>query len=398
MHRNGLRVLLCGLAVWSLGVGGRDSESGPGGKPAQSDSARTESAKPAQGDSARTQPAMPAKGNSARTQSATLTAPAAVSVPQDRIDAVNDLVQTFTDPVLAEQVSGFKELLSRAFGQGHLLREQYPGAPNLAEVRTAMLRIVDQADRLLKSDVPVEDKVWVDGLKMAILLENSASAAAKARQQIRGFVGRYENTAMEGLAVALGHGLAEHVGDAALKDELLKLMKAKYAACTEVRVYLKSIGKIEVPSFEGKEFVAELTRLDGSRLRLSDDLKGKVVVVHFWATWCGPCKAALPELRELYAKYKDKGLEIVSISFDEVRSALDSYLKENPLPWIITCSGKDMMSDPTAGKYYIDAVPGYWLVGPDGRIISSDARGKLDKLIPLALERLKASEETPVKP
>jgi len=135
----------------------------------------------------------------------------------------------------------------------------------------------------------------------------------------------------------------------------------------------------------GKPFKAELTRLDGSKLVLPDDLKGKVVLVDFWATWCPPCVASVPELKRLYGKYHGQGLEIVGISLDEDRSALERFIKDRDLAWIHTFSGMQW-ADPTAKDHGVDSIPNTWLVGRDGMIITDQAEQRLEESIADALK------------
>ncbi len=101
--------------------------------------------------------------------------------------------------------------------------------------------------------------------------------------------------------------------------------------------------------------------------------RGKVVLVDFWATWCGPCLAELPNVKEAYEKYHDKGFEVVGVSLDDRRTALDSFLEKNPLPW--TQLHEDGGS-PMAEHYGINAIPFIALVGKDGKVISTEARGR----------------------
>jgi peroxiredoxin len=88
----------------------------------------------------------------------------------------------------------------------------------------------------------------------------------------------------------------------------------------------------------------ELKDANGALVRLSD-LKGKVVVVNFWATWCGGCQTEIPWFVEFYNKYKDAGLEIVGVSLDEDGwKSVRPYLKENAIPYHIALAS-DAMRD-----------------------------------------------------
>jgi thiol-disulfide isomerase/thioredoxin len=85
----------------------------------------------------------------------------------------------------------------------------------------------------------------------------------------------------------------------------------------------------------------ELTFTDvisGKPIDLQKDLKGRVVVLDFWATWCGPCVAEMPHMKQLYAQYKDKGVEFIGVSLDNPEdkgglTALKKYAKENEIGW-----------------------------------------------------------------
>ncbi len=88
----------------------------------------------------------------------------------------------------------------------------------------------------------------------------------------------------------------------------------------------------------GKPFELEFTdAIKGSTVSMKG-LKGKVVVIDFWATWCGPCVAEMPNMKELYAKYHDKGVEFIGVSLDQPKEdggldALKKYVKENEIAW-----------------------------------------------------------------
>ncbi|RYG65352.1 TlpA family protein disulfide reductase, partial [bacterium] len=72
--------------------------------------------------------------------------------------------------------------------------------------------------------------------------------------------------------------------------------------------------------------------LDGKKLDLAD-YKGKVLVIDFWATWCGPCVAEIPKVKETYSKYHGEGLEILGVSLDRDKTKLTDYIKAKEMPW-----------------------------------------------------------------
>jgi thiol-disulfide isomerase/thioredoxin len=89
------------------------------------------------------------------------------------------------------------------------------------------------------------------------------------------------------------------------------------------------------------------------------------VVVDFWATWCGPCRRAMPELRKLAEQYKDRNLVVVGVSLDEDLKALAEYLGEEDLPWAILAGAE---TNELAKKYGVRGIPQLFLVDGEGTI------------------------------
>jgi len=106
-----------------------------------------------------------------------------------------------------------------------------------------------------------------------------------------------------------------------------------------------------------------------------ESLKGKVVLLDFWATWCPPCREEIPNLKAYYTELKEKGLEIVGISLDKNREALDKYLTEQGMDWIITYSGK-MWQDETVALYGVNSIPSTWLIDKKGILRHFDLRSE----------------------
>jgi thiol-disulfide isomerase/thioredoxin len=107
--------------------------------------------------------------------------------------------------------------------------------------------------------------------------------------------------------------------------------------------------------------------------------RGKVVLVDFWATWCGPCIAELPNLREIHSKYHERGFEIVSVSLDDDKARLASFVEREGLDWPVLFSeeaGQTGWDHPLARFYGITAVPRAILVDRDGKVVSIAAHGE----------------------
>ena len=98
-----------------------------------------------------------------------------------------------------------------------------------------------------------------------------------------------------------------------------------------------------------------------------DQFKGKVVVVDFWASWCGPCRQSFPWLNGVAQKYRDKGLVVVGVNVDRERADADLFLKDVPadFPIIYDASGA------LAAQYRVEGMPSSFILAPDGHVLST---------------------------
>ena len=190
-------------------------------------------------------------------------------------------------------------------------------------------------------------------------------------------------------------------GDAHLPD----VLKQAFDAATdpaERDAYLARLQK-DFPQSRQTKFVEGLARTSAAigkpfELAFKDvltnkpisikDLKGKVVVIDFWATWCGPCMGEMPNMKKLYAQYKDQGVEFIGVSLDQPGPGLDKLktcLATNAITWPQYYQGNGWDSAFSV-SWGLSSIPRLFVIDAQGNLADLNARGKLETLLPKLLK------------
>ena len=119
------------------------------------------------------------------------------------------------------------------------------------------------------------------------------------------------------------------------------------------------------PNVGDKAKEITLPDVKGKNISLSS-LKGKVVLIDFWASWCGPCRKKVPEIKKTYAKYQPKGFEIYGISLDDDAASWKQAIKEDHVNWLHVIDAKGDV----AGLWNVNYIPNTFLIDKTGKIIA----------------------------
>jgi thiol-disulfide isomerase/thioredoxin len=155
-------------------------------------------------------------------------------------------------------------------------------------------------------------------------------------------------------------------------DALLK----ELAKSGDPRVMIEARRRMMAQELAKKPLDLKFTAVNGAEVDLAK-LRGKVVLVDFWATWCGPCRMEMPHVIAAYKKLRDKGFEIVGISLDSDKAKLLDYTKQNGMTWPQYFDGK-VWDNKISRDYGIQGIPAMWLLDKKGFVRDTQARADLE--------------------
>ena len=206
-------------------------------------------------------------------------------------------------------------------------------------------------------------------------------------EKLKTYVDTYPNSEFAPELLGILIDQAERQSDRAVADKYFRLLETNFPDDVITQMVA---GQRRRRDGVGKPFELAFTAIDGRKIDVRQ-MRGKVILVDFWASWCAPCRASMPHLKKLYRTYNPQGLEIIGVSGDASRAALDQYLKDASLPWPIYFDPAGV--DRLMRWWGVQAIPTYFVVDKSGRLRSTDARATLDELIPKLIAEEPAKTE-----
>lgn len=270
-----------------------------------------------------------------------------VDFNKDDIEA-SKVTGTKANEALSEYTRGFKVLMDKRVGLGK--KYTTTANPDEAATKTSLTQELAEVNTEIQN-YPIDFlKKYNDNYFSLSLLENILKNNPTEFKQIDS---AYENL------------------DSKIKNSLYGQIVA-----TQINVVKQQNEKLAVLNLgsEAPNFTAPDP--DGKQVSLYD-IRGKVTIIDFWASWCGPCRKENPNVVKVYNKYHDKGLEIISVSLDR-EGQKDKWLqaiKDDQLTWHHV-SNLNYFNDPVALQYNIQSIPATYILDAEGKIVAKSLRGQ----------------------
>jgi thiol-disulfide isomerase/thioredoxin len=302
-----------------------------------------------------------------------------------------------------EQITAFRAKQGERAGQAAEKAKdfytRFPSHPKAAEAQKAEANLLAAAVQLGNTNKMAEfEKLQEARMKDPNLSEDErfklrmesiqTSLRAKAQEEPGAIAAALEKNGHELIKEfpkrAEGYELLMQAANQSDESKGASLAKEIVASDAPEEVKAQAQGLLTKMDALGKPLPIKFTAIDGREVDLAK-LTGKVVLVDFWATWCGPCVFELPHVKDAYDKLHEKGFEVVGISFDQDKKTLEKFVAEREMKWPQYFDGKVWGND-FGKKYGISGIPAMWLVDKKGNLRDMNARGALEEKVQKLLE------------
>ena len=184
----------------------------------------------------------------------------------------------------------------------------------------------------------------------------------------------------EHMPYAMLNAVARMTSDQEKSMKILKRLAALDDSNPQIsRIISQAKGELKKREALGKPLDMKFTAMDGREVDVSK-MEGKVVLIDFWATWCGPCVREIPSVKKTYDELHSKGFEIIGISLDSNKEKLEDFIAKNDMPWPQFFDGKGWKTS-LAQEHGISSIPAMWLVDKKGNLVDQNARSGLEEKV-----------------
>jgi peroxiredoxin len=254
------------------------------------------------------------------------------------------------------------------FGDENSLRiEGSEDSQNMQKIEALMNEYQETLNELNDSYFEAMSKRDQDAIKdiqnQAMAME--ATHGQKVKETLEGMRGSF--------AAMAGISLLNLKNDFLFVDQLVSDLNEKYPDTKMIQMMANQLEDMRALSIG--QFAPEISLPDpeGNLVNLSD-LRGKYVLIDFWAAWCRPCRQENPNVVKLYNEYNEKGFEVFGVSLDRTKDAWVKAIAEDQLTWTHVSDLK-YFNSAAAALYQINAIPATYMLDPEGKIIAKDLRG-----------------------
>lgn len=214
-------------------------------------------------------------------------------------------------------------------------------------------------EAMSKNDAEAIKKIQAEAMAL------EANQAERVKEMINGMGDSFASMA--------AIGLLNPKTDFQFIDQLVARLNENYPGTASILQVKQQLDEMRALSVGQPAPEIELPNPDGTIVKLSD-LRGKYVLIDFWAAWCKPCRQENPNVVRLYNQYKDKGFEVFGVSLDRTKEDWVKAISDDGLTWT-QVSDLKYFNSVAAELYQIDAIPATYMVDPEGKIIAKDLRG-----------------------